>query len=493
MAFDTLSSRSYITEAFAKELKLKRSSTEQVAVHTFANPDPTNISCHQSAIAIEAISGENIRVEVSIVKNMHANVVRMPIDSNYLESKMKSYFLADPRPESPEENPIDILIGNDFYDCIIQPERVELVPQQIWLKKSLLGWIITGPGVCTTSQISHFAAESGTMAMYAKTSAHGLQSNPLTFESEVPINDKLDIMSNYCEKNDYSKLWSLDSIGITDCPEQSDDEVAVRKFEDTVKFRDNRYQIRFPWKDELPNLPTNESLALGRLRSMCKRYGNGPVMKKVDDIIQKQESDGIIEKINADKETCGVVHYLPHQVVMKDDSSTTKVRLVFDASAKTKSNLSLNDCLLRGPVILQKIPGILTRIRFHKILTVSDIQAAFLQVGIQEIDRDCTRFFWLKDINASMNYENLQVYRFSRVPFGIISSPFLLAQTIHHHLSQTQSESSKQISENLYVDNVFAGFDNEQEAKRFYRDAKEIFQAANMNLRENGLRTRASL
>ena len=89
----------------------------------------------------------------------------------------------------------------------------------------------------------------------------------------------------------------------------------------------------------MPNLPTNEGLALGRLRSMHKKYENHSVMQQVDSIIRQQEKDGIIEKADHTEETHGVIHYLPHQIVIKEDSSTTKVRLVFDASAKTKKSI----------------------------------------------------------------------------------------------------------------------------------------------------------
>ena len=133
----------------------------------------------------KTIAGKDVRIDINIVKNMHANVLRVPINSRDLVSKLSHYFLADPRPENPEVNSIDVLIGNDFYEWIIQPERVELVPQQIWLKKSLLGWIITGRGIGNTSDLSHFTAESGTLAMYAKTSNSRHMSHSVTDHPEV--------------------------------------------------------------------------------------------------------------------------------------------------------------------------------------------------------------------------------------------------------------------------------------------------------------------
>ena len=45
------------------------------------------------------------------------------------------------------------------------------------------------------------------------------------------------------------------------------------------------------------------------------------------------------------------VFYLPMHVIYKQSSTTTKIRAVFDASAKSSSGISLNDILLVGPTI----------------------------------------------------------------------------------------------------------------------------------------------
>ena len=93
---------------------------------------------------------------------------------------------------------------------------------------------------------------------------------------------------------------------------------------------------------------------------------------------------------------------------------------------------SRNECY-RGPIILEDLCGLLLRFRMKKIGLVSDIEKAFLQVGLQEADRDVTRFLWLKDIQKPVCKDNLLVCRFKRLPFGIISGPFLLDATIKHH------------------------------------------------------------
>ena len=85
--------------------------------------------------------------------------------------------------------------------------------------------------------------------------------------------------------------------------------------------------------------------------------------------------------------------------------------------------------------------GVLLRFRTYYIAILSDIEKAFLQVGIQESERDVTRFLWFKDPTRPDKVNgNLCVYRFCRVPFGIICSPFLLEATLQYHLKQDGSD-----------------------------------------------------
>jgi hypothetical protein len=58
-------------------------------------------------------------------------------------------------------------------------------------------------------------------------------------------------------------------------------------------------------------------------------------------------------------------YYLPHHAVLKESSTSTKLRVVFDASEKTDTNISLNEVLLKGPCIQEEL--VYTMARFRKI------------------------------------------------------------------------------------------------------------------------------
>ena len=170
---------------------------------------------------------------------------------------------------------------------------------------------------------------------------------------------------------------------------------------------------------------------------------------------------------------------------MKPSNQTTKVRVVYDASARCSgSSPSLNDCLLQGPSLLPDLCGILLRFRLSPVAVCSDIEKAFLQLGLNVADRDVTRFLWLRDITQPATTDNVITFRFCRVPFGIVSSPFLLAATIRYHFRSDASETGQQILRNTYVDNVITGKDSIDDAVSYYHHAKNAFAAASMNLRE---------
>ena len=75
-------------------------------------------------------------------------------------------------------------------------------------------------------------------------------------------------------------LWGLDAIGISDDPFVSDDTMALDHFNRMEQFVNGRYQVSWPWKDPLPGLHDNYGLALGRLRSLAKRFASDPPLSQ---------------------------------------------------------------------------------------------------------------------------------------------------------------------------------------------------------------------
>ncbi|XGW27378.1 hypothetical protein V3C99_007742 [Haemonchus contortus] len=210
-------------------------------------------------------------------------------------------------------------------------------------------------------------------------------------------------------------------------------------------------------------------------------------MAQYNRVFEEQLEKHILEEVNITNspKECGV-HYIPHQAVLTPHKTTTKLRIVFDASAHYRGCPSLNDVLHRGPVILPQLYGVLLRFRIGEIAIISDVEKAFLQVRIHEDDRDYTRYLWLHDYKLPPTPDNIRILRFTRVTFGLKTSPFLLAGTIHFHLDTYKEDVQlmTQIKNNLYVDNLILTADSVDTSRHIYARAKQVFNDLNMNLRE---------
>ncbi|XP_067141330.1 uncharacterized protein [Centruroides vittatus] len=100
-----------------------------------------------------------------------------------------------------------------------------------------------------------------------------------------------------------------------------------------------------------------------------------------------------VQEPPADQTTYNICYYLPHHGVFRPDKTTTRLRVVFNASAPTTSGLSLNDHLLKGEV-KEDVFEIMTRFRKHKYAFTADIQKMFRQIVIEPSQRDLLRIFW---------------------------------------------------------------------------------------------------
>ncbi|XP_023217501.1 uncharacterized protein LOC111619908 [Centruroides sculpturatus] len=210
-------------------------------------------------------------------------------------------------------------------------------------------------------------------------------------------------------------LWELDILGIKDPAEkQSKEELeqaSIEHFEKTLKRdSDGRYMVSLPWIKGCQALPNNKVLAERRLRSTVKT-----LQKKglVEGVFEQWLEDQIIEEVENVKVKETNCHYLPHRAVIKEHS-TTKIRPVFDASAKERGNVSLNDCLAKGPNYIELIPSILNKFRLFEYGVIADIRKAFLQIEISEADRNFLRFLWWEGGDPG----KLKVFRHRRVVFG---------------------------------------------------------------------------
>ena len=225
-----------------------------------------------------------------------------------------------------------------------------------------------------------------------------------------------------------------------------------------------------------------------RLCALVGRLGSNPEqLVNYDQIIHSQLKEGFIEKVENPYRHTGTLHYIPHHPVIKEERVTTKIRIVYDAPARISSDApSLNDCLHVGPSLLPDLSALLMKFRVPQIATTADIEKAFLQVELSEVDRDATRFLWIKNIQEPIDVEgNIECYTFRRVLFGASPSPFLLGATLRYHLDKQKDDwVADDLKNSMYMDNVLSGVSDDEDAEHYYRHSRQLLASAGMNIRQ---------
>ena len=175
----------------------------------------------------------------------------------------------------------------------------------------------------------------------------------------------------------FTTFWELESLGIKP-------RTLYEEFQEQISFTNERYEVHLPWKTPHPLLPDNYQLSRKRLENLLERLRHEPeVLREYDSVIKEQLHRGIVEIVeNLSEGEVGKVHYIPHHAVIRRDKLTTKLRVVYDASAKS-DGVALNDCLYAGPPLAENIFDVLLRFRVNQVALTGDIEKAFLMVGKQ--------------------------------------------------------------------------------------------------------------
>ena len=132
---------------------------------------------------------------------------------------------------------------------------------------------------------------------------------------------------------DYEMLCSLDVLGLADSPAGDQQEV-YREFREQLSrnTEEGWYETGLPWKGDHPQLPSNREGSLRRLRTQVAKLRQMGRLQEYDEIIQDQLKEDVVEP--APSEPVGREYYMPHRAVIKDSAETTKLRVVYDCSAR---------------------------------------------------------------------------------------------------------------------------------------------------------------
>ena len=172
---------------------------------------------------------------------------------------------------------------------------------------------------------------------------------------------------------------------------------------------------------------------------------------------------------------------MPHSAVIKEENTTTKTRIVFNASSSVKHQQSLNDKLLAGPKRQTSIPEILIRWRSKDVAVVADIMKMYSMIKVRKEDRNALRFLWVNEDGE------IKHYRHTVLPFGVRSAPYLALETVNSHIKKFNTEYpdvTESLVESTYVDDYCASEDSAEEAIGNITASSHIMTKAGMKLRK---------
>ena len=375
----------------------------------------------------------------------------------------------------------DILIGADYFMTISCPQK----PPTRLMGNYLLHTIF---GQCLIGKISGSTRFTDDKSVSQLSIVHVATQNGMIDNSHLPgLLSTDENLETFNGNEIVTEFSSFSDIGIDLYDREKLDLDAWNHFKNTVKYHETKKQFEcgIPWVDGRPpqDLPHNKHVVLNMFKATMKKLDKEPSKRdQYKEVHMNEITNNFIELVPEDeledpKLNCHYLHHFP--VYKKDPLSTTPCRRVFNASFRTKGNVALNDCMLKGPSLTPNILKVQMRMRLKKYLMCADVSKAFLRVLLRYADRNFTRFYARKhweDPNSQ-----ILVYRFKVVLFGSTASPFLLNATILHLF---ECNNMFDFLLDCYVDNLFFELDTVEELMEAMNKATRLFDSASMPLRE---------
>ncbi|XP_035901077.1 uncharacterized protein LOC118507148 [Anopheles stephensi] len=270
-------------------------------------------------------------------------------------------FLADPDFHTPGQN--DMLLGVSHFLRLLKSARMQLRDDLPELQETHLGWVVAG-------------------------------------DVEEQKNDQQCCIATTASLPETMKrFWEVEEL--EDADEPTEHEVCERNFLATHRRdEDGSYVVSLPFREFPPQLKDNRELALRRFLSLERRMEKDHSLKlQYAKFIDDYEALGHCHEIKEEFDAPNQARYfMPHHAVLRPSSSSTKLRVVFDASAKASmADAALNQALMVGATVQNAIFVILVRFRKHFIVFTADISKMYRQIKVIPAHSCFQRIFWRSD------------------------------------------------------------------------------------------------
>nr|XP_049466703.1 uncharacterized protein LOC120961367 [Anopheles coluzzii] len=362
------------------------------------------------------------------------------------------FVLADPQFD--KSAPIDLILGARHYASFFTNVKShELAPSLPTMLNSVFGWVMIGP---TSPQ------------------------NPAS-PTDCTATSTIVCMASLEES--LERFWKLEELSVNDSYSPDERRCETLYKETTQRDESGRYIVRLPKQtDFTEKLGLSKTTALRRFELLERRLERNPQLKEDYHAFMKEYLElghmSLMNKDSGDEQA----YYLPHHPVFKASSTTTKVRVVFDGSAKTSTGYSLNDILCVGPIVQDELLDIVLRFRTYQIALVGDIAKMYRQILLHSDDRRLVRICFRFSPQAP-----IQVYELNTVTYGLAPSSFLATRTLIQLADDEGTEyalASAALKRNFYVDDFIGGANNVREAVQLRKELSALLAKGGFELRK---------
>ncbi|XP_048003104.1 uncharacterized protein LOC125239532 [Leguminivora glycinivorella] len=366
--------------------------------------------------------------------------------------------LADPYWHIP--GPVDLLLNVNIFASSLRPGLIHGAPGQATAVNTVFGWILMGDaGDCTTDICrSRFRNNSCQLVV-----------------GKLSLDDSI------------KKFWELEDVNspntvILSKEDQLCEEYFLANFRRT---EEGRFVVPLPFADtsNKPIFSGSRAIALKRFLSLERKLlSNSDFYQNYVAFMKDYKSCRHLEECDPPKVDLGGFFYIPHHGVLRPSSTSTPLRVVFDASAKDSRGVSLNDALLPGQKLQNNIFHLLLRFRWHSVVFTADVKQMYRQILVSPEDAEYQRILWRPSVN-----EPIRDYRLLTVTYGVSSAPYQALRTIAQLAKESGEEypsGSAVLDRDIYVDDVVSGAQSVEEARKLRSELSTILASGGFHLRK---------
>lgn len=281
--------------------------------------------------------------------------------------------------------------------------------------------------------------------------------------------------------NALTKFWTMEDMPIKSLMSAEDTECEKMYVESVQRDDSGRYIVSLPFKIDPNNLGNSLSVAQRRYKYLERKFNTSPELhRSYNEVISEYLEKGYIRHEVPSSSNVDEGYFIPHHAVIRKDKATTKTRVVLDASTKTSSGLSLNDILYTGPNLQSNLFTLLIKFRLFAIALTADVKQMYLRIMVTESHRKYQKILYRFHDN-----EEIGVYQFNSLAFGLNCSPFLAMRTLRKLASDERDRHPKAAEvaiNDLYMDDFVYSVNTISEAVTLSTELMAMFKSGGFEL-----------